>query len=73
MKNSSITSDLIDKLKPDRTLAEPVYQQLMRRILSLIESGEIVGNDSLPSERLLPKNSRSAAPQFVVVLIPTEK
>lgn len=53
MKNTHVTSDLIKKLKPDRTLAEPVYQQLMGRILRLIKSGEILGNDSLPSERLL--------------------
>lgn len=53
MKSTSGKSDLFEKLRPDRTLAEPVYQQLVRRILSLIESGEMVGNDSLPSERVL--------------------
>jgi GntR family transcriptional regulator len=53
MKNTSHSSDLIEKLRPDRNLAEPVYLQLVRRILSLIKSGEIVGNDSLPSERVL--------------------
>ena len=53
MTKKSRTSDLIEKLRPDRNLAEPVYQQLMRNILSLINSGEIAGNDSLPSERVL--------------------
>lgn len=45
--------DIFDKLRPDRTIAEPVYQQLMRRIIGLIETGEIASNGSLPSERLL--------------------
>lgn len=46
-------SDIFEQLKPDRSLSEPVYKQLMRRILSLIESGRITGNHSLPSERVL--------------------
>ena len=53
MTKKDHTSNLIEKLRPDRSLAEPVYQQLMRNILSLIESGEIAANDSLPSERVL--------------------
>ena len=53
MTKKDHTSYLIEKLRPDRNLAEPVYQQLMRNILSLIESGEISANDSLPSERAL--------------------
>jgi GntR family transcriptional regulator len=53
MTKKDHTSNLIEKLRPDRNLAEPVYQQLMRNILSLIESGEIAVNDSLPSERVL--------------------
>jgi GntR family transcriptional regulator len=53
MTKKDHTSYLIEKLRPDRNLAEPVYQQLMRNILSLIESGEIAVNDSLPSERVL--------------------
>lgn len=50
---SHISTDLIDKLRPDRNLSEPVYQQLVRRILGLIESGDIGENSSLPSERAL--------------------
>ncbi|MCL5801044.1 MAG: GntR family transcriptional regulator [Gammaproteobacteria bacterium] len=50
---SHIPTDLIDKLRPDRNLSEPIYQQLTRRILGLIESGDIGENSSLPSERVL--------------------
>lgn len=53
MLNTIMNGDIFEQLKPDRSLSEPVYQQLMRRILQLIESGDIVGNQSLPSERVL--------------------
>lgn len=48
-----MSHDIFAKLVPDRTTAEPVYQQLVRRIINLIATGEIAGNHSLPSERLL--------------------
>ncbi|NOT18523.1 MAG: GntR family transcriptional regulator [Sulfuriferula sp.] len=48
-----MTQDIFTKLMPDRGIAEPVYQQLMKRIVALIAAGEISGQDSLPSERLL--------------------
>lgn len=43
----------IDKIRPDSGVAEPVYKQLLRRIVQLIESGELGDGDSLPSERAL--------------------
>jgi len=46
-------SDLLTQLLPDRTLAEPSYQQLRRKIQELIESGQIADGQSLPSERAL--------------------
>lgn len=53
-KSSTTSSDvLIERLTPDRDLSEPVYQQLLRRLTGMIESGEISGGQSLPSERLL--------------------
>lgn len=48
-----IIPDLIEKLKLDRSVSEPVYQQLMRRILELIESGDLGEDSSFPSERVL--------------------
>lgn len=44
---------LLARLAPDRTLAEPSYQQLRRKLQSLIESGQIADGQSLPSERAL--------------------
>ena len=43
----------IEKIRPDTGVAEPVYRQLLRRIVDLIESGEISQGYSLPSERAL--------------------
>jgi GntR family transcriptional regulator len=43
--------ELVTQLVPDRTLAEPSYQQLRRKIQALIESGQIADGQSLPSER----------------------
>lgn len=51
--DNSETASLIDRLAPDRDLAEPVYRQLLRRLTQMIEVGEIRGGQSLPSERLL--------------------
>jgi GntR family transcriptional regulator len=45
--------DLATLLAPDRSLAEPSYQQLRKKIQALIESGEIADGQSLPSERAL--------------------
>lgn len=47
------SADLIDQLLPDRNVSEPVYQQLLRRLTALIDSGVIKDGQSLPSERLL--------------------
>ena len=49
--NDSIA--FIDKIRPDNGIAEPVYKQLLRRIVQLIESGELGDGYSLPSERAL--------------------
>lgn len=49
-------SDLATQLTPDRTLAEPSYQQLRRKIQAMIESGEIADGQSLPSERALAES-----------------
>lgn len=46
-------NELLARLVPDRTLAEPSYQQLRRKLQSLIESGQIADGQSLPSERAL--------------------
>jgi len=43
----------IDKIRLDSGVAEPVYKQLLRRIVQLIESGELGDGYSLPSERAL--------------------
>lgn len=47
------TTSLIEKLKPNREIAEPVYQQLLCKILELIACRDIGEHSSLPSERLL--------------------
>lgn len=44
---------LIKRLKPNQTTSEPYYQQLKRKILDLIESGEMESGVGLPSERVL--------------------
>ncbi len=49
-------SDLMAQLTPDRTLAEPSYQQLRKKLQSLIETGQIADGQSLPSERVLAEN-----------------
>lgn len=47
------SSAFIDKIRPDNGIAEPVYKQLLRSIVKMIESGEIGDGYSLPSERAL--------------------
>ncbi|MCA1977618.1 MAG: GntR family transcriptional regulator [Thiobacillus sp.] len=49
-------ADLAVQLAPDRSLAEPSYQQLRRKIQAMIESGEIASGQSLPSERALAES-----------------
>lgn len=41
------------RLKPDAGISEPVYRQLQRQIIQMIQSGELGEGDSLPSERTL--------------------
>ncbi|WML89468.1 GntR family transcriptional regulator [Thiothrix lacustris] len=43
----------IQRLKPDTGISEPVYRQLLRQIIQMIQSGELGDGDSLPSERTL--------------------
>lgn len=52
-RKSADTAQLIERIAPDRTLAEPSYLQLLRKLTELIDSGEIGDGDSLPSERTL--------------------
>lgn len=47
------SSAFIRRLKPDNGIAEPVYRQLLRQIISMIQSGELGNGYSLPSERTL--------------------
>jgi GntR family transcriptional regulator len=42
-----------ERIAPNRSRAEPSYQQLTRNLSTLIESGEIANGQSLPSERAL--------------------
>lgn len=43
----------IEKIRPNRLIAQPVYQQLANNIIQIIESGELGEGFSLPSERTL--------------------
>lgn len=52
-QKAASSKSLADKLKPNREISEPVYQQLLQRILEMIASGEIGERNSLPSERML--------------------
>ncbi len=56
MNANTAKPDLTVLLAPDRSLAEPSYQQLRRKIQALIESGEIADGQSLPSERALAES-----------------
>ncbi len=48
----------IQRLKPDAGISEPVYRQLQRQIIQMIQSGELGDGDSLPSERTLAEALR---------------
>lgn len=48
----------IRRLKPDTGIAEPVYRQLQRQIIQMIQAGELGEGDSLPSERTLAEALR---------------
>lgn len=56
MKPVADSHALLASLLPDRTLAEPSYRQLTRKIRALIESGQIANGQSLPSERVLAES-----------------
>lgn len=47
------SSAFIRRLRPDVGISEPVYRQLQRQIISMIQAGELQDGDSLPSERTL--------------------
>ena len=47
------SSAFIRRLKPDVGIAEPVYRQLQRQIIQMIQTGDLTVGDSLPSERAL--------------------
>jgi len=47
------SESLIEQLAPDREMAEPSYLQVAHKLTRLIESGEIMAGQSLPSERVL--------------------
>lgn len=47
------SSAFIRRLKPDVGIAEPVYRQLQRQIIQMIQMGDLTVGDSLPSERAL--------------------
>ena len=49
---------LISKLRLDNKTSEPYYQQLIRRIQTLITSGELQPGLSLPAERVLAQSLR---------------
>ncbi len=44
---------LIERIAPNREVAEPSYQQLSNNLSALIETGAIANGQSLPSERAL--------------------
>jgi GntR family transcriptional regulator len=48
----------IQRLRPDTGIAEPVYRQLQRQIIHMIQAGELGEGDSLPSERVLAEALR---------------
>ncbi|QLP98737.1 MAG: GntR family transcriptional regulator [Rhodoblastus sp.] len=67
---SSILVDsdfLIERLAPDRTLAEPVYRQMARRMRELVAIGAVPDGQSLPAERILAERlnvSRTTVRRF---------
>lgn len=65
---TSVDSDfLIERLAPDRTLAEPVYLQMARRMRELVAIGAVPHGQSLPAERILAERlniSRTTVRRF---------
>ena len=58
---------LIERLTPDRALAEPVYKQMARRMREMVAQGMVPPGQSLPAERLLAQRlniSRSTVRRF---------
>lgn len=53
VKAANDSAAFIRRLRPDVGISEPVYRQLQRQIISMIQSGELNNGDSLPSERTL--------------------
>ena len=66
--STSVDSDfLIERLSPDRTLAEPVYRQMARRMRELVAIGLVPDGQSLPAERILAERlhvSRTTVRRF---------
>lgn len=65
---TAVDSDfLIERLTPDRTLAEPVYKQMARRMRELVAIGAVPDGQSLPAERILAERlniSRTTVRRF---------
>lgn len=58
---------IVERLKPDRGLAEPVYRQMARAFSRMVEEGEIQEGQSLPAERILAERmnlSRTTVRRF---------
>lgn len=66
--HTAVDSDfLIERLTPDRDLAEPVYRQMARRMRELVAAGVIPVGQSLPAERILAERlgiSRTTVRRF---------
>ena len=64
----AVDSDfLIEKLTPDRDLAEPVYRQMARRMRELVAAGRVPDGQSLPAEPILAERlgiSRTTVRRF---------
>lgn len=64
----TVDSDfLIERLAPDRTLAEPVYKQMTRRMREMLALGAVPHGQSLPAERILAERlgvSRTTVRRF---------
>lgn len=58
---------IVERLKPDRGLAEPVYRQMARAFSRMVHDGEIHEGQSLPAERILAERmnlSRTTVRRF---------
>jgi len=63
----SVSDLMIERLKPDRGLAEPVYRQMARAFGKMIDAGEVEAGQSLPAERFLAERlglSRTTVRRF---------